>query len=346
MFDIITIGTATRDIFITSPLFKVVKDEKHLKNLGFVAGEATCFALGAKIEVGKPIFASGGGATNAATTFARQGFKTAALVKTGKDGANDYILNEFKKEKIESLAVSDQKFSTAFSIILLSPSGERTILVYRGASETIETKEVDFKKLNSRWAYMAPGKISLQIINKLINHFWDRGTLIVLNPSKSIIELGLKKLLPILKKTKVLVLNREEASYLTGIDYDEKEKIFEKIDEAVGGIFVMTDGKDGVWISDNKNLYSVKTFKSKRVDETGAGDAFASGFIAGLMHKKELCVKKKCDSDNIKYAIRLAAANSSSVVEHIGAKAGILAKKEFLNNKRWKNLKIKITKIQ
>jgi len=53
MFDVIAIGTATRDVFLISPLFKVLRDPKHLEKIGFKTGEAQCFALGAKVEVKK-----------------------------------------------------------------------------------------------------------------------------------------------------------------------------------------------------------------------------------------------------------------------------------------------------
>ena len=85
MFDIITIGTATRDVFLTSPLFKVLRDKKHLPKIGFPTGEAQCFTLGGKIEINETVFTTGGGATNAAITFSRHGLKTAALIKIGRD---------------------------------------------------------------------------------------------------------------------------------------------------------------------------------------------------------------------------------------------------------------------
>ena len=91
MFDVITIGTATRDVFLTSNLFKVLKDPTHLKKLGFKTGEAECFALGSKIEVEKPTITVGGGAANAALTFSRQGLRTASVLRMGDDELSDSI---------------------------------------------------------------------------------------------------------------------------------------------------------------------------------------------------------------------------------------------------------------
>jgi len=78
MYDVITIGTATQDVFLKSRDFKVLKDER------FITGQAECFALGAKIEVPDIFFTTGGGATNAAVTFARQVLKLPQFAKWGK----------------------------------------------------------------------------------------------------------------------------------------------------------------------------------------------------------------------------------------------------------------------
>jgi len=348
MYDIITIGTATRDVFLISPFFKVLRDKSHLKKIGFVTGEAQCFALGGKIEIGEPTLATGGGATNSAATFSRQGLKTAALIKIGKDQAGKDILEELKKEKVDVLKLQTTNYklqtnnSTAYSTILLAPGGERTILVYRGTSEDLTLKEIPLNELRSKWVYVSPGKMPFEAINKIFNHFYKNKTFIAFNPSKHFIEMGLKKLKPLLKKTKVFILNREEAFYLTRVDYHKEKEIFKKLDEAVDGIAVMTDGPNGVLVSDCCNIYKAEIFKEEKViDRTGAGDAFGSGFVAGLMQKREKCKKGLCGIDNIEYAIRLGSANATSVIEYIGAKKGILTKKEFKESKRWRNLVIK-----
>lgn len=344
-FDVITIGTATRDIFLTSPFFKVVSDEAHLKKIGFPTGEAQCFALGGKIEIDKPIFTTGGGATNAAVTFTRQGLKTAALIKVGDDNSGNDIINELEKEEVSSLAIKQKDNGTAYSTILLASNGERTILVYRGASESLLINEILFDKLNSQWAYIVPGKISYDVIEKIVDYLHQQKILIAFNPSKYFIELGIEKLKPILEKTKTVILNREEAAYLTNIDYDEEKEIFKKLDATVAGIAVMTDGPNGVSVSDGFNIYKAGTFnEDKLVDRTGSGDAFGSGFVAGLIHEQEICEKGLCKVDNIERAIRLGSANATSVIEYIGAKKGILTKEEFESSERWKKLNIIINK--
>jgi len=349
MHDVITIGTATRDVFLTSHFFKTLNDPEHLKKIGFPTGFATCFSFGGKIEVNEPVFTTGGGATNAAVTFARQAFfakgrslpvgqagasggKTATLLKLGNDVSGREIAAELHKEGVEVISFRHKTKNTGYSTILLAPSGERTILTYRGAGDDLgEDEKMPFKKLKSKWAYIVPGAIDYNVINNLINHFSKSGTLIALNPSKYYLKLGAERLKPILNKINVLIVNREEASYLTGVDYQNEKGIFKKLDELAKGIAVMTEGKKGVLVSDGKFIYKAGIFpEQKTVDRTGAGDAFGSGFVAGLMRKPR----------DIEYAIRLGSANATSVIEYIGAKKGILTKNEFEKNKRWQKLEI------
>lgn len=339
MYDVITIGTATRDVFLTSPLFRVFRDPEHLKKLGFAAGEAQCFALGAKVGVDDMVLTSGGGATNAAVTFARQGLKTAALIKVGNDEAAESIRKELLKEKVRPMLAYEDKKGTAYSTILLAVGGERTILVYRGASEDLTLKDV--KNLPaSRWAYITPGAIDFKVIKTLVEELHRRGVLMAINPSKAYIQMGLKKLQPILNKMKAVILNREEASYLTGVPYNNEKGIFKTLDKVVLGIAVMTEGPKGVLVSDGTKMFRAGIFKEKMVaDRTGAGDAFGSGFVAGLIHKKETCSRNLCRPVNVEYAVRLGSANATSVVEYIGAKEGILRKSDF-NSSRWKNLQV------
>jgi len=344
MFDVLTIGTATRDVFIKSDAFKVVHDPEHLEKLGFKTGDAECFALGGKIEIVKPEVTVGGGAANAAITFARQGFRTAALMKIGRDEAGEAAIKTLKKEKATALPVFSSDKGTSYSAILLSSIGERTILNYRGASEEMQKNEVPFKKLKAKWAYIVPGRIPFSVISLIVAHLKSQGAKIAMNPSRHYIELGAKQLKPILSRLDVVIMNREEASYLTGIKYEEEKKIFRKLDELVDGIAVMTDGPNGVWVSDGDCLFSAGIYKEQKlVDRTGAGDAFGSGFVAGLMRKGR--PGTRFSEAAIEYAIRLGSANATSVVEFIGAQSGILRRADFEGNKRFKKLSLKVKNI-
>lgn len=349
MSSIITIGTATRDVYLKSSAFKVVKDSHFTQKAGFPTGEAECFPLGSKMEIDEIFMTTGGGATNTAVTFARQGIHTRCLVEIGDDHTGDEIIHELQQEGIELLAIRNKKLSTAYSTLLLAPSGERTVLVYRGAANDLTAGEISWKKLSAlpsqrlwrpRWAYIVPGNISFTTIEKLVNYFCRQGTKIAMNPSAYYLNMGAKKLKPLLDKINVILLNREEACFLTNMRYGNEKRLFQKLDEFIDGIAVMTEGPKGVRVSDGRNIFHAGCYKEKRiVDRTGAGDAFGSGFVAGLMQKGDF------SKEAIMYAVKLASANATSKVENMGAKGGLLTKRQFEKDERWKKLKIYIQPI-
>jgi ribokinase len=346
MLDVISIGTASRDVYLQSPLFKPFNDPKHLKKIGFVTGEAQCFGMGAKVGVDNIHFSTGGGATNTAVTFARQGLKAGALFEIGNDQAGKDILAKLQKEKVQPIKILNRGSQTVYSTILLSSTGERTVLVYRNPDDKLTKKNIPFSRLNAKWAYLVPSDTELLTLVALMRHFKKKKTLVAVNPSKYFIKIGKRKLKPILDQFKVVILNREEAAYFTGVEYNKERKIFIKLHEMIPGIAVMTDGPKGVKVSDGFNIYSAGVFKEKKVlDRTGAGDSFGSGFVAGLIRRKEECRLGMCKPENIKYAIRLASANATSKVEQLGAKGGLLTRKEFETSTRWDHFPIDIKSL-
>src|SRR3989344_7429867 len=111
-YDIVSIGSATRDGVLRS-------DFEWRKHADSTTGLEQCFSLGSKIEIKEMVFTTGGGGTNAAVTFARQGFKTANVGVVGRDFNGRAILEELKKEGIETklFQIHDDDF-TAYSVIL------------------------------------------------------------------------------------------------------------------------------------------------------------------------------------------------------------------------------------
>lgn len=336
VFDVITIGSATRDAIFKSSAFKIVQ-----KN-NFLTGRGLCFDLGTKIPIDEIFFSTGGAATNTAVTFSRQGFKTSAIFRIGNDVSGQAVLEEMKKEKVDTSFIQrDPKLSTAYSVILEHESGERTILTHRGANWKLNASEIPWPRLKTSWIYLSSLSGDLGIVRGAVNLKKKYGTKIAWNPGGIDLALGLAKLKPYLKYIDVFIVNQEEASRLLKIPYANVKKIFKKFDEVIDGVAVMTRGPKGSFVSDGKTLWQCGTFPEKKVvDRTGAGDSFGSGFVAGLMHKERKAQSEKRKRYIIENALRLANANATSKVEHMGAKAGLLTKKEF-SSKRWQKLKIK-----
>lgn len=310
MFDIITIGSATRDVFLSSRDFKLVK------GIEFATGNALALDLGAKLGVDKIVITTGGGGTNTAVTFARQGFKIACIGVVGTDPVGEEIRRDLIHEGIDTshFQVHDDDIS-AYSVILVHENGERSIISYKGEGQHFDAGLLDISNLEAPWILIDSVGGHFEIYDKVMMWAEEKKAKIATIPGTKELAGGLAKLKPFLSKCEVVFMNREETAALASQPYSDEKEIFEFMDREIGGIFAMTDGPNGVAISDGKKIYRAGVPDSPIIERTGAGDAFASGFLGEYMRSLDI-VK----------AIQLGTANASSVVTQFGAKAGILHK--------------------
>lgn len=333
MKDIVTIGSITKDNFLELDC-EIIDWPKTPSR------KAIVLPFGEKLEVKNIVSVLGGNSANASVTFSRFGFKTVCFGKIGDDMAGQEIKNWLKKEGVDPVfAVSENK-KTAQSTLLLN-NGERTILGYHGASNEWAENDIPWRKLKAKWWYLSLAGDSADFFVPLIKFAKENGIRVAFNPSGYQIKHKRQEILDNLKNIDFLVVNEGEAADLVGISFEREKEVFKKLDELMPGIVAVTDGPNGVVVSDGNNIYKAGIFKEKLVaDRTGAGDAFGSGFTAGLME-----FEKDFNSvEAIKRAIVLGSANATSVVEKIGATAGILTEQE-LGSPRWNGLDISIEKL-
>ena len=213
MFDIITFGSATKDIFITPKKIKVLKDKS------FITGKGICFNLGSKVDINEIVLTSGGGGTNTAATFANQGFQTAYCGAVGDDLAGQEIINELKSLNINTdLIIKSKKKPTNHSIVITGLNDDRIIFVYRSASEELKKENIPWDKLSAKWFFISPLSGQLcEVFEDLIDFAIKNKIKVVLNPGNCQLSLPVNVLKRILNKVDILILNQEEASLLTKI---------------------------------------------------------------------------------------------------------------------------------
>lgn len=335
MHDVISIGSTTRDSFWKTN-FELVDWSK------VPSGKALAIPLGEKFGTEEVYFSLGGNAANASITFARQGLKPAVFTRLGGDAAGEETEKIFRRERVNTqLIETAPKELTSTSVIFLQ-GGERSIVTYHGAINGFSLKGVDASRLGAKWWYVSLPGDSYKLFHILLDYALKRHIQVALNPSYKHLEgTGRKMLLSHLAKIDFLVLNDDEASALTGLPFEGGERLMKRLGEMTRGVVAVTRGPKGVMVFDGRLTYQAGVFEEKKVvDRTGAGDAFGSGFVSGLMKNGERCERGKCLPNNIEYAIRLASANATSVVEKIGATEGILSSDEFERSRRWAKLKI------
>ncbi|MFA7201676.1 MAG: carbohydrate kinase family protein [Candidatus Paceibacterota bacterium] len=329
---ILTIGTATVDYII--PVSVPAKRN------------TLTFEKGKKYEIPAPIMRAGGGALNAAVTCARAGRSVILASQWGSDAAGSFLENNIRAEGIIPQVTISHKQPTGIAFELVSSDGERTVLVSHGALSSFSFASIPTKDLSDvAWAYVVTGSLPIMVIEKSLRLLRKAGISIALSPSAQLLTRGKEALAPILNMSDVVIMNRAEATLLTGIKAVHTNKLFIELDQMIRGIAVMTDGDRGALVSDGSRMFASAAFRAHVVDETGAGDAFGSGFIMGLLESNARYGKGMCTEDEMMYALRRGLANAASVVEHLGATEGILTKKQFLTQKRWRECAIKITHL-
>ena len=307
MTRIVAIGAAVQDVFLSqSDEFAPV-----------CINPEDCFMqleLGAKVDVNNISFSTGGGATNAAVTFARQGIEAIFMGTIGHDPAGLAVLDDLDHENVDTSYVSySDKYNTGYSVLLLAPTGERTILTYRGASTHYDAKNFNLHACDADWLYVSSMAGSMETLDTIFTTAHDKeGMKVFFNPGKGELK-QTSKLKALLEDVEVLSVNKEEATQIA--EGESTEELVRHLLHYVP-VAIVSDGPNGVVASDGKTIVRAGMYEDVPVkDRTGAGDAFGSGFLSQWAVGKSL-----------KDSIIFASANSTSVVTKIGAKEGILHK--------------------
>lgn len=301
---IVCIGGATQDVFLAG---KALAGKRDVRTKATVEQ----FPLGSKVDIDGVVYSTGGGATNAAVTFARQGLTTAFVGKIGNDPAGAEVLRTLRHEAVNvDLVMKDTNSGTSYSTIMVAPSGERVVLVYRGASHNLTTKSMHWDAIKGEWLYITSLAGNFDVLKQLIKHAKTRSMKVAFVPGE--LELAKpKKVRALLSSIDILLGNTQEMKELFGI-HDIKELMLNTI--GVCPFIVATDAANGVYVSDSDRIYQAPAYKKVKVlDRTGAGDAFASGFVSVIAL-----------GGSVADAVTLGSANATSVVQHYGAKEGIL----------------------
>lgn len=198
MFDVISIGAATVDIFIKS------------KDL-IVTPEIVGLKPSSKNEISQSLISSGGGATNSAVAFSRLGLKSACVSLLGQSYLNQYIFNDLKKEKISEQFICSKKTATTdFSVILIDKTGARSILTNRGNTR-LESRHIPWSKIKkTRWFYITSLEGNLDLLEKIIGFAKENNIKICLNPGKRELQ-SRRRIFNLAKMVDFLLLNKEES---------------------------------------------------------------------------------------------------------------------------------------
>ena len=327
MYDVITIGSATMDVFVECEDANIVSVFSKSKKSEFMS-----YPYGAKVEISDFASNVGGGGVNTAVNFANLGLNTSAIFKIGDDIYSAGVLESFEDKNVDlSNKIQDKSESTGFSIILVSFQGDRTVLAHRGANAHIKKSDINFEAIKqSKLLYIAPlNGDSNKVLDDIVKFAHDNNVSVCFNAGTTSIKRGFNYLKTILATAQIVVMNKEEASMATQIQvrpdtrevkYSEElihpdiKEMFQKLKVNDYQIIVITDGGNGAYAYNGEKYYYCPVFDGPVVSTLGAGDAFASTFCAAL-GRTQIDIGK---------SLMMASVNSAGVVSEFGAAKGLL----------------------
>ncbi len=259
-----------------------------------------------------------GPSPNAAVAFARLGLRVDLRAFLGDDMPGKDSQEYLKKEGVNTRMLSVQKNMKSNYYYVLRYGADRTILVKNEAYD-YSWKEPEEKP---DWIYLSLiSEAAWQLHEDLLVYLKKNPDIkLAFQPGTFHFEWGKEKLAGIYERSYITVMNREEAALVTGKTTESIRELATSLHQLGPEIVIITDGPEGSYASFKSKVIKMPNFPdiAPPLDRTGAGDAFASTIVAAL-----------ASGESIETALRWAPVNSMSVVQKIGAQAGLLTEAEI-----------------
>ncbi len=316
-FDVLSIGDIVTDAFI-----KLLDDEEkviHEKN----GAEFLAIPFGTKIPFDHvDVIQAVGNAANGAVAFARLGMKTGFVTNVGGDQEGRDMIDALGKNKVDIRFVRINPGKKSNYHYVLWYKAERTIL--------IKHEEYDYHwphiaaAETPRWVYFSSiSEHAIPYHDKVADWLDAHPTVhLAFQPGTFQMEAGAERLKRLYRRSSILILNREEAVTVGGGKHADINDLLDHLHALGPQVVVITDGPDGAYASDGHQRLKMPLYPDPAppIDRTGAGDAFASTFVAAAAKGMSL-----------EDALLWAPINSMSVCQKVGAQAGLLKEKELLH---------------
>lgn len=317
MKKILGIGSALVDILTQIP------NDQILKELNLPKGGMTYVDAKTSVEIGEKIahigsqMASGGSAANTMSGLARLGIEAGFLSKIGTDEVGAF----FKKQMVETNVKPQLLTTTTPSgrvIAMVTPDGERTFATCLGAAAEMRADDIRPELFDGWDIFYVEGYLvaNPSMLRKAIETAKDKGMTIAIDmASYNVVEESRDFLLDLVNNyVDIVFANEKEAFALTGM---EPEAALHFIAERCQ-IAVVKVGAKGAFVQRGDEVVTIPPLEADVVDTTGAGDMWASGFLAGLVKGENL---EKCGM--------MGAIVAKNIIEVVGAK---------MNDQRWNDI--------
>ncbi len=314
--DVLSVGDVVTDAFI-----KLLDDRAETYDTD--KGPVLAMPFGMKIPFDhSEVLAAVGNSANAAVNFAKLGLNSGLVANVGGDAAGREIIKVLQEADVDSHFVHINQKKVSNYHYVLWYKNERTILVkhedYDYHWPNLKPKEIP------KWIYFSSiSAHAMDFHDDLIEWLNEHPEVrLAFQPGTFQMEAGVERLKHVYARTELMAVNREEAVFITGGNYDDVHDLFNRIHAMGPKTVLISDGPNGSYGSDGENRFKMPIYPDPAppVERTGAGDAFTSTFVAAIMK-----------GNTVDGALQWAPISSMNVVQHVGAQAGLLDEKELAN---------------
>jgi sugar/nucleoside kinase (ribokinase family) len=313
--DVLVVGDVLSDAFIK------LKDDQAWTSDG-ENGQILSMPFGMKVPFDHAEVVYGvGNSSNAAVALTRLGHSSGLVANIGSDDGGRDIIRAYHDHGVDTRFVHINHGKRTNFHYVLWYKDDRTILINH---EHYEYQWPRFKPHDvPKWMYLTSiGADTLEYHDEIV-HFLEEHTDVKLmfQPGTFQISSGAERLARLYARTEVVVLNREEAVQVTGGNHEDVHDLLNRMHTLGPKVVAISDGPHGAYVSSAERRFKMPLYPDPAppVERTGAGDAFASTLLAGLLHGLSL--------DD---AMRWAPINSMSVVQSVGAQAGLLTMEQIM----------------
>ncbi|HUY01285.1 MAG TPA: carbohydrate kinase family protein [Candidatus Deferrimicrobium sp.] len=272
--------------------------------------------ISAKIK-GEIQYSPGGSATNTAVAARRLGIQSGICSILGLDDYGMTVIKELIAEKVDvsNIRIHYHK-ETGVSLLIINEKGTPIIIQTLGANEPFPINWINHQAIQEASHLHMTGTDlnALEAAARFAKESTKRKISVSFDPGRSKSHLGYEALMPILKNTDYLIINRTEAARMSGlsIDHDDIMKIIDKLRSTIPAHIklIIKGGSKETIVKTDEEFFAVPPYKVKVFDTIGAGDAFAGSFITALLRNKSL-----------KDAIIMAHAAAGYKIQYGGAQS-------------------------
>lgn len=264
---------------------------------------------------------AGGSAANTIIGLAKLDIPCGFVGIVATDAYGKLLISEFKNRKVDvsNLVIKKSDIQTPSGLVeaYVDRKGRRLLFVKPGVNSMLEESDIDINYIKKNLILHLSSFVDdkqLEIQNKIISKL-PKDLIVSFSPGSLYVNRGLRGIRALVERADILFLDRKEIYQLTGKGYRRSAiSLLNKSSKTI----IVTLGEEGCFVATRKEQFQLKTRKVKAVDTTGAGDAFAAGFLYGL-----------AKGQNIHRCAEIGNALASISIKRVGSRAGLPNIKEL-----------------